>query len=397
MSEADDARAEVEPRARVLHDAVLVELDVRPSIERDVHRHRPGRVTEARQHVGDGQLREHHRQRVLAGGGVDVAVDARGPTAAVAGGGEVHRQRRRSAIDRDAEVGVGEAPLLPAGRVPHLDRRIDQRQPLESGFDRRVDRRLDATIDDLQRAEEVREPAARGTACRGPWRRGVDRIGVTEPHAAVGRADERDLRAAQFDLPDIDAESEQRQRIDGEPSRGHVRDDLVAVVAHVDIVHANDQPEDRVDIDDRPCDVHRIVAPETTLDRRRDASADETEFGRPHEDDHHRADHRHDQQKHRHRRGPHAEANHGRTRRALPERPCGQRRAQPVEPRLVHLQHAAVLSAKVRAMRWFLAIGTVTVASTSTSGGLAGGDTNDFGSTQQPDIRKIKPATLLME
>ncbi len=125
-----------------------------------------------------------------------------------------------------------------------------------------------------------------------PRRRGVgvggDGVGVAEANDAVGGARERDLGAGQLDLANLDAEAQQRQRIDGEAGRGNVGDDRVGAVAHVDVVDAHDEAENRVDVDDGARDGDRVVGAETALEGAGDAIANETDLGRAGQHQHRR-------------------------------------------------------------------------------------------------------------
>ena len=76
--------------------------------------------------------------------------------------------------------------------VPDVHGAVENREALEPGGSRRVDRRLDATVENRERSEQIREAAIGRYELRRGRRNG---IGVAKQARPVGAAHERHIRA----------------------------------------------------------------------------------------------------------------------------------------------------------------------------------------------------------
>jgi hypothetical protein len=222
LAEAQDAGAEVDPGGGVLDRPVPGKADVGPPVNGDIGGEQAVLVAERGDDIGQHELRNDHRHDVAAGRGIADALHRGGPAAAEAGRGERRGDPGRRTVDRDIEVGAGEAALRPVGRVEHRNRGVDDGETLEAGVDGIFEVRFDATIDLIERGEDFRE-AAVGEPI-GPLvgqRRDLALLaagsgGVADVDRTVGGAHERDLRVVQFDLFDDGAKPEKSVRIDRE-------------------------------------------------------------------------------------------------------------------------------------------------------------------------------------
>ena len=124
-TETDGTRADVELDGGFSDAPVGSEVGCGVAEERNVRRELARFDAEIRENIGNGELGEFGRDGAAAGRRIDLAVEGCRPSAAIARTGDVGGQVVRARVDRESNVGAGEAPLLEPFGVPYGDRAID--------------------------------------------------------------------------------------------------------------------------------------------------------------------------------------------------------------------------------------------------------------------------------
>ena len=295
VAEGDVAGADVEADRGLFHRPVGAELRRDASVEGDVGGHAARRLAEPREDVDQRQFRKDPGHDVAAGRRIGRPLERRRPAPAIAGRREIRRHVAGRRVDRNADIGIGEAALLQQRGVPQLDVAANEGELEEARLDGPLERLLQTAIEDAEGGEEIGESAVRHVGGRiglGSFtrQRRVDRGGVAEIDRAVVGADERNVGAGQFHRARDELEPEEPERVDRDTRLRQRRDERIDAVVNFDVVDLDDETERPIDIDQRPSDGDPVVGTDGGLGRRLDPVPDHADFGRAGQDDGDRTD-----------------------------------------------------------------------------------------------------------
>jgi hypothetical protein len=101
------------------------------------------------------------------------------------------------------------------------------------------------------------------------------RGGITEVNLAVCRADKRQFSMGKFHRAYCNPQAQQGKRVYCQPGRGYASHNGIAAIMNGDVIDFGDQPQDRVQLNDRAADVDGVVGPKALREQRLDTISDD--------------------------------------------------------------------------------------------------------------------------